>query len=225
MFRAETEMSTHTTILCIFALSVLITTEAEDTNSKGLGLLFETGEIIVSKNSEHVRFGLFITANYSKEDLNAELTTAVKEVRKIKEIPGVKSDPKKTTKIVQVLLQIDRMVNVIRKTLSELLTYSDPTQISDFPEYQCSLILPVLSKETVKEMADEITTVVEQLDLNVDNTKMKASKGEFRTILDSCHTIISILTDFRQVLSTRKDTVSGLSNNMIPDHLPTLLEL
>ena len=73
MFRTETEMSTHTTILvlCIFALSTLITTEAEDTNSKGLGLLFETGEIIVSKNSEHVRFGLFITANYSKEELNA----------------------------------------------------------------------------------------------------------------------------------------------------------
>ena len=71
MFRTGTEMSTHTTILCIFALSALITTEAEETNSKGLGLLFETGEIIVSKNSKHVRFGLFITANYSKEELNA----------------------------------------------------------------------------------------------------------------------------------------------------------
>ena len=172
-------MQTHTTILCIFALSALITTEAEDTNSKGLGLLFETEEIIVSKNSEHVRFGLFITANYSKEELHAELTTAVKEVRKIKEIPGIKSDPKKTTKIVQILLQIDRMVNVIRKTLSELLKYSDPTQISDIPEYQCSLVLPVLSKETIKEMADEITTIVEQLNLTVDDTKMKASKGEF----------------------------------------------
>ena len=120
----------YTVHLCTLGTTV-ITTEAKDTNSKGLGLLFETGEIIVSKNSEHVRFGLFITANYSKEELNAELTTAVKEVRKIKEIPGIKSDPKKTTKIVQVLLQIDRMVNVIRKTLSELLPYSDPTQCRD----------------------------------------------------------------------------------------------
>ena len=59
-----------TLLLTLFLYSSVKTDETEP---KGLGLLHETGDIVISKSSEHLRVGVLLTSNFSLPDIHQQI--------------------------------------------------------------------------------------------------------------------------------------------------------
>ena len=90
---------------------------ANETEPKGLGLLHETGDIIISKSSEHLPVGVLVTANFSLTDVHQQIESIVTEIKKITDIPGVKSDASNKRAVGKLMTSMSNKLQAVKKII------------------------------------------------------------------------------------------------------------
>jgi hypothetical protein len=138
-----------TLLLTLFLYSFVKTDETEP---KGLGLLLETGDIVISKSSEHLRVGVLLTANFSLADTHQQIESIITEIKKIKEIPGVKSTPSNKAAVGKLMTAMSNRLQTVKKIIQNLHTFKNDDSTKEELQYKCELQFPAIDANTFDKL-------------------------------------------------------------------------
>jgi hypothetical protein len=208
-----------TLLLTLFLYSFVKTDETEP---RGLGLLHETGDIVISKSSEHLRVGVLLTANFSLPDIHQQIESIIIEIKKIKEIPGVKSSPSNKAAVEKLNTAMANRLQTVKKIIKNLHTFKNDGSTKEELQYKCELQFPAIDSNTFDKLKEEISALVGHLDLTLADTKV--TQDELRKITDTCYSILTAISATQNSLENRRDIINALTNNEVPESLHRLFE-
>ena len=169
-----------------------------------------------------MRIGVHLPTNFSKHDIFSELTTISNSICDIRGIPGIAGSTDKNFTVSKLLNGAEKTITAIKKIITELSAFIDPNAKEVTHEYQCELIMPTLDAIGFKSLKEDINSLIAQLDLTLAVDAM--DKKELKNVIDVCYNIKDLLSETRKIVQERKILVNSLSNHVIPENLPTLLE-
>ena len=209
-------MTTSLLVALIFLQSAL----AKESEPKGIGLLLGSGEVVINKNSRHLRIGIVIPANITPDDAKKELDLIIKELTKYREIPGVRTVPAKATIVDALVLELHRRLEHLLQLIVTLGNMRNPAVEVRIEPYICQLTLPELTSDSIKQLRIDIAAIVAETDMAT--TDMTTAK--IQELRDDVFKISSLIQSAKSTLDERKDIADALANNDIPDSLRRVLE-
>lgn len=194
------------------------------TVNKGLGLLANSGEVLIAKNSRHDRIGVSILANFSESATKTLLTTILSEVNNFENIPGIKEDPNRKKTVKKLIKKSSVTINAMAGLAEDLSKIKDTSRPSRDRGYKCSLIIPSLNEDLFTEVKTEIDEIIAVTPMTATKTEIDSSNQIYQNILSALYTILDILMDIRRGQNECLQIVTGLMSGEMPEELTPLLE-
>jgi len=192
--------------------------------SKGLGLLLNSGEIIISKNSHHTKIGVLLLANFSDTEIETEVRNIRTEIEEIGNIPGIKEDTDRNKIVARHLKIIKANMNGISRFVRDIRATVDSSRADRMYGFQCNITIPALSAHEFLLLKGDVQTVKSTISLTSTKSEIDANPQLYKNILDVIFIIADLIGDVRRGLVDRLKITSAFQNGEIPEDLGPLLD-
>ncbi len=191
---------------------------------KGLGLLLNMGEVLISKNSQHKKIGVLLLANFTLADVESEIRAIQTEVDNFKEIPGIKENNDRNKIINHQVKQIKSNLNSILRFTRDTSTIADSTAPDRIYNYECNITIPPITGHEFNLLKTDIQTIKSVISLTTTSSELDSNPSLYKNILDALFAIADLIGDARRGMIDRLRITSAFQNGEIPEDLGPLLD-